>query len=63
MIDIALKKRDVGDPSWETRSFALTKESGEISIETNSAPGLFLASIVVWAPTPHAASSTLLPGE
>ena len=48
-------------PAAPTRSFACARESGEMSTEMKLAPGLFLASVTVWAPTPQPASSTRLP--
>ena len=50
------------DETRIARAFARRSDSGEMSIEVIRASGLFRARMTVWAPTPHPASSTSLPG-
>ena len=48
-------------PAASARRVASATDCSETSTDVNRACGLRRASVMVWAPTPHPASSTLLP--
>jgi len=49
-------------PAASVFLLASSMEAAEMSIEVINAPGLFFARVMVCAPTPQPASSTVLPG-
>jgi hypothetical protein len=59
--DIPCRNVTLFNPWFLTFSSAFFRDSEEMSTEVIRAPGLFFASITVWAPVPHPASSTREP--